>query len=408
MRQGKKGYTRVEQRVLQLLCVLLLLSFLGLMLMVELRRNDQAIGRERASAVSFTYVDDLAGYVFRDETTVTDGGRNGALHYLVKSGDPVQKDQPVLEAYEIGREQNERERAAALYSEIDRLQRALSCEDGWQQIYLEQYFAMMQSAGGSDWQGEVDAAERFLPALQQGGVASGGAADAVRARIAALEAEVESLVKHAGAPKAVCAITGGYFSREVDGYEAYFRLDETVNGALTPSRLQYLLGKNNVPERTVGKVVDGEGFCLAVPVTSQQAQSYSAGQSYHVRMTRGGEADAVLTHISTEGDAALLVFSFDHMPEGMDLARRQPVQILRNTVSGISVPDSALCFEGDRAFVYVLEGGAAARREIELLCREGGCCILAAKESEGYLRVGEPVLLFAQARGVFEGMVLKQ
>lgn len=395
---------------MQVLCVLLLVALLALMLTVELRRGEGAPARESASTAEYTYVDRLAGYVFRAESTVTDGGKSGALHYLTADGATVEKNQVVLEAYEIGREQDERQRAADLYEEIAYLEQALAGGEQWQQVYLESYLEMMQAVGAGDWKQESNAADRLLPALQQGGIATGGDADALRARIDALYAEVNELIRHAGAPKPVSATIDGRFSYSVDGYEAIFGLSEVKDGALTPERLEYLLGKTNIPDRTVGKVVDDSGFYLAVPVTAAQAAAYVSGEAYEIRMTRGGVTEAVLDYISqgADGSSALLVFWIERMPDGMDLSRRQSVEIKRTTVSGIGLPDSALCFDGENSFVYVIENGKAARRRVEIICREGGCCIAAAKSEEGYLRVGERVLIASERNGVYEGMVLSK
>lgn len=411
MRRNEKKRMHAGHHIMQVLCVVLLLALLALMLTVELRQSDEMLERESAHATSYTYVDRLAGYVFRTEATVTDGDRSGALRYLVADGAAVSSGDDVLLAYEIGRAQNEREEAAKLYAEIAYLTQCATAGDRWQTAYMESYVAMMQGAGLDDWQSAYAAAIQFLPTLRQGSVTVSGGAEAVSARIAELESEVAELLRHAGDPKSIAVPMDGRFGYGVDGYEAIFGLSEAADGALTPERLDVLLGKNNVPARTAGKVADMGEFYLAVPVTEAEAAHYTAGERYEIRMTRGGCAEAAeLSYIShgAEGDRALLVFHVDEMPAGMDLARRQTLEIKRNTVEGIGVPDGAICTEGENTFVYVIENGRAVRRRAEVLCREGGCCVVAAKNEEGYLRAGERVLISAREGGVYEGMVLSK
>lgn len=405
----KRVNARVEHRIMQVLCVFLLLAFLAVMLYVEFRHSGGVISRESAKLAEYTYKDDLAGYVFRAETTVTDGGKNGVLQYLVSDGTAVTKDQAVIAAYEISREQNERERAAVLFEEIAYLERSLTDDNSWQQAYMESYVELMRATGADDWQTGANAASAFALSLQQGGVAVGGDAAAVRAKIEALRSEIAALVEYAGTPYSARAAIDGYFCSTVDGYENYFG-SSAWNEGLTPEKLDDLLQLNNIPDRAVGKVVSSGRFCMAVPIDATRAAAYTVGETYTVRMTRGGEADMLLERVtySAAGDSALLMLSADAMPVGMDFARRQTLEIERATVSGISVPDSALCTEGEATFVYVIEGGVAHRRRVELLCRTSGCCIVAVQGEDGSLRAGERVLLDAVAAGIYEGMVLNK
>ena len=409
---SKRDKAQPEHRFLQVLCILLLLALLVAMLALEYKRSDSLIGREGVKAADFTYTDHLAGYVFRSEVAVSDGGRNGVLHYLAQAGATVSAGDVVLEAYGISSEQDERERAAVLYAEIEWLEQALRADgdltdEQWLDAYQSAYLSMTYAASGGDWQTGMQEAEAFSEILRQVTVVINGGADAIEARIAELYAEVAALVKYAEVQKLHAGIDGRFF-READGYEAYFSLSKCAS--LTPEGLEQLLGQSNSDARTVGKVVDSGRFYLAVPVTAEVAAGYAEGESYAVRMTRGGACTMLLERISysAAGDSALLMLCADAMPEGMDHARRQTVEIERRTVSGISLPDTALCFEGDTAFVYVIENGVAVRRSVEVLCREDGCCIVAERREDGWLRVGERVLLRAAEHGVFEGMVLNK
>ena len=405
---SKRKKAQPEHRFLQVFCILLLLALLAVMLTLEIKRSTSTIGREGAKAADFTYVDRLEGFVFRSEATVTDGSKNGVLQFLVEDGATVAAGESVLNAYEISREQDERERAAALYAEIKLLEQSLSADDAWQKEYLASYQKVMEAVSSGDWRESAQAAQSFSETLRQSGVAVGGNADAIRARIAELRQEIDGLVEHAGEPKSVSAAISGRFFTHTDGYEAIFGLSECA--ALTPERLSDLLKKSNADPRTVGKIADDGRFYLAVPVTAAQAAGYTAGELYSVRMSRGGSCEMLLERVAyaASGDEALLMLTADAMPEGMDPARRQSVEIARKTVSGISVPETALCFEGEKPYVYVIEGGVAARRSVEILCRENGCCIVASRDEAGWLRVGERVLLRAAENSVFEGMVLNK
>jgi hypothetical protein len=74
------------------------------------------------------------------------------------------------------------------------------------------------------------------------------------------------------------------------------------------------------------------------------------------------------------------------------------------TVDGIRVPSAALCQENGGDAVYIASNGIAAKRRVEVVCREGGSCIVAVRHEEGYLREGEMILI--TARSVYDGKEL--
>ena len=401
---NKSADKRMKHHVAQVLCVLLLLSFLVFIMGIEVRRNAVAYGREAAKVASYTVTDSFSGYVFRDETTLH-SSNNGPIEYLVADGIAVRAGDALASVYVDDTGADKRQTAAALYSEIARLEQALERDVvAWQLTYAETYEDMMSAIGGGDLRAGLNAASGLATTLERRS-AFGDNEAAVRVRIATLRAEAQELVRYVDEPQTFFSPENGYyFSHHTDGYEALFGTAAVQD--LTPEGLQRLLASKALADDAVGKLVSASAFYLAVPTSVEQAQRYTLDATYRVRMARGGEAQMCLSRVaaSQSGDEALLIFYAEKCPVGMDLCRRQPVEIERLTVSGIRVPSAALCQENGEDAVYIASNGIAAKRRVEVVCREGGSCIVAVRHEEGYLREGEMILI--TARSVYDGKEL--
>ncbi|MBO5354768.1 MAG: hypothetical protein J6B09_01720 [Clostridia bacterium] len=403
---NKRSYRRKSYHIAQLICVLLLLSFLVVILGIEAQRNAVSYSREAAKTVSYTVTDSLSGYVFRDEKTL-ESQNNGPIEYLVSDGSFVKAGDRLANVYVDDTGTDKRQTAAALYAEIARLERALERDViAWQLTYFESYEDMMGAISAGDLRTGRNAAGDLAATLERRS-AFGDSRAELEARIAALRAEIGELVRYVDQPQAFSAKENGYyFSYQADGYEALFGTAAVED--LTPEGLERLLGSKTVSDNAIGKLVSGGEYYLAVPTSLERAKSYTVDAVYRVRMARGGEAQMRLSRIaaSQNGEDALLIFYAEKCPNGMDLCRRQPVEIERSTVEGLRVPAAALYNEGDEDAVYVATDGVAARRRVQVLCREGGSCIVAVSHEEGYLREGEMIVI--TARSVYDGKELRR
>lgn len=392
--------------VAQLICILLLLSFLIAILSIEAQRSAAAYSREAARAAGYTVVDSVSGYVFRDETTLH-SSNNGPIEYLVADGGAVNAGDHLANVYVDDTGTDKRQTAATLYEEIARLKRARERDViAWQSTYFDSYGDMMGAVSAGDLRTGLNAAQGLAATLERRS-AFGDNGAGVDARIEELEKQAEALVEFVKDDRQELSATenGYYFSYQTDGYEALF--GTATVGDLTPEGLDRLLASKTVADNAVGKLVSGGEFYLAVPISAERAQGYTPGSTYCVRMARGGEAQMLLSRVaaSRDGSELLLIFYAEKCPNGMDLCRRQPVEIDRSTVNGLRVPATALYQENGEDVVYIASHGIAAKRRVEILCREGGSCIVAICNEEGYLREGEMVLI--TARSVYDGKELR-
>lgn len=391
------------------LSILLLLALLFTMVIAEVQRSSRTVSKEKATLASFTYCDSLFGYVFRDETAIQTIN-NGPVDYAVASGTAVVAGELLAEVYVDDTGKDKRERAAVLYGEVARLEAALAdTPSSWQGAYLSSYADLMKELSAGNLLRGALATGSLAAALGASEAAVAENADAMRARIAELQAQIEDLLKYADVPHRITAGAQGSFCYGTDGYEALFGTAAAV--ALTPEGLDTLLGMPHRNASVVGRLVETGVWYFAIPVSAREAEGYTVENAYRIHFDDSGEnAVMMLSRVamSEDGTRAVLVFRGDSLPEDLMLARRATVRVEKSTVSGLRVPASALTREGEDAFVFVEEGGVARRRTVTPILEENGCVLVTAYEKDatptGVLAVGERVIV--SVRRIYDGKAL--
>ena len=375
----------------------LLATLLLSMIFVEAARGRASLRRVSAREDIFTDTVRCTGYLFRDEeilTTVNDG----PVAYLCADGAAVAKDDTVAEVYGDS-EGGKREKAAALYAKIEALESALADPTGWQAGYRLSYASLLSSDLADDADRQTLAA-----ALATGSLNDADARAAARAYVDDLRAQITALVRFEGEPMPVRAPAAGTFFREIDGWEAFFGTAAAT--ALTPESFAALLAGENVLPGAVGKLICSDVFYLVVPLAANECDTFTVGSSYPVRI--GQESVALLLDrvaLSENGADALLVFrGTDAAKTGS--ARRVNVSVERRTLSGIVVPESAICAKDGKEGVFIDQAGKAAFREIDVLYRENGVCLVFPDDREGYLATGDTIV-FGNRR-LNEGKVVSE
>lgn len=395
---AKKG---VNMQVLgRFLCLALILTVLTVTLVKEISRTSDAYSFEVATRADYTVTDTLTGYVFRDEVA-PGSANNGPVHYLVKDGEAVRAGTLLAEVFRDDTGTDKRERAALLYAEIDRLQAALDKEADWKGAYLTDYPALMRTLGAGKYATAAAQTAQISATLGGRTCEKSQTADALRAQIAAAQAELAEMVVHTNDPAPVPAVMDGVFYHTADGYEQTFGTVATAT--LTPEGLASLLAAPAEPAKGVGKLVSAGTWFLAVPTDKALSDTYTVQSDYTLHF-ENGSLSMTLDQITLaeNGKEALLLFRADHLPAFLSCSRAQRVCVEKQTVTGISVPACALTAENA---VYVIRDGTVRLCPVTPLQTEDGCTLLVPEEKGGALREGERVIV--SARQLFDGKVLE-
>ena len=391
---------RKAQTFRRILCLLLILALLAITLAKELARSSDAYSVEVATLATQTQTDTLTGYVFRDEVAPS-STNNGPIRYLIGEGETVRAGTVLAEVFRDDTGTDKRERAAALYAEIAVLEAALEKETDWKTDYLTDYPTLMQSLSAGAY-ASAAAQSNDLAAVLGGRVCDKTqAADALRARIDALQAEIDELVIHTNDPAPVPAAMDGVFYHTADGFEQTFGTEAAAT--LTPEGLATLLSTRAEPNKGVGKLVKNGKWFLAVPVSKELASTYTASTAYTLLFESGALSMTLEKITPSEDEAeALLLFAADTLPAFLSCSRAQRVAVVKQTLTGLSLPACALTEEGA---VYVIRDGVARLCPVTLLQANEGCALILPEQGEGKLGEGDRVVV--SARQLFDGKVLE-
>ena len=387
---------------LQILLVLMLSLLLWAILSFESARTASELRREKAAEATLNEVLLATGYVFRDEVALTSHD-NGPVLYAVPNGSSQAAGAVLATVYADGANVGTRAAAAVLLAEIERL--LAVDEPDYLPDYYGAYYDMMASLSLGAVPG-TDASQQTVKAALDLIAAHREAQTAREAYVASLQAELAALIENdLNANEQVLAPTAGIFYRTADGYESVMGVAAVET--LTPGGLRALLLSPQSTATTVGRLLVGQTWYLAVPTTGSAAAGLTVNTAYEVDFLRTGERMTLTLSRISDPDASgevLLIFCAEGIMPPADFARSEEISITVGEQSGILVPMVALREENGVRGVYVAENGKASFRAVEVLTERDGCCLVLPQMAEGYLKVGEEIVV--TSRRIFSGKVL--
>ncbi len=201
-----------------------------------------------------------------------------------------------------------------------------------------------------------------------------------QAEIALAEAELT------GQRHELLATQSGLFLAFADDYLSLCQ--ETAIEKLTPSAYRLLqtelkaenteITKNTKETLNVASLFIGNAWYFAASIAPEQTASYTVGESYDINV-QGIKLTGELVRASSDSYETILVFAFDTMPKALVLARELRMTFHWEGETGLRVPIEAIhSIEGieGESFVYVLHGGKASLRHIEILDSDNGIAIV--------------------------------
>lgn len=246
--------------------------------------------------------------------------------------------------------------------------------------------------------------------------------DDLSARLKELKSQYTALDKQTSTGTTqIKANQAGTFSTLVDGYENVLT-PETVF-QLTPATLREAMEGGAAPSGAVGKLITSDRWYFVSALPAGEAGRLRAGSTATLRFTGDFSQDVDMTVEqvgSAEDGQAVVVFSTDRYLSRTTLLRRQTAELIFDSWSGLRVPKEAVRMvkytytdkdtekevEASRLGVYVLLGGRAEFKTVEVVTEGGGYYVVkAASTGSGALRAGDEVIV----RGVrlYDGQLLE-
>ena len=288
---------------------------------------------------------DLTGYVVREEAVLPDDG-GGQRQLQRTEGERVSSGGLVALVYADQASVERQEEIRSLETQIEQLQYAREAALGAEvsqrlDVQILQNMVDYRAAVTAD---RLDRAEDWGAELRslvlKRDYTASDTTD-VSARIAELQAQVDSLRAQAGASvRRVTAPQAGLYSAVVDGYEAVLTPESLET--LTPGKLDRLEPDEAARSASsVGKLVLGDAWYSAANLDEGEAALLQDSTGLKLRFAKGvsQDLDVELVFVSEpEGGRVTAVFRGDTYLSELTLLRQQSAKVIRRTTEGIRVP----------------------------------------------------------------------
>lgn len=360
---------------------------------------------------------DAEMYIIRDETLLTASG-SGVTVQLAENGERVSKGSSIVATFDS-------EATAQNYVEAETLKRKLEVYKAIdKQLKLDnidmnklsgeinnEFMNIVEAAYSNDYSSLEESKLNFSEKMSRRQVSLGQAVNCSD-KIASLTSQIASLEGSAQVSSIITAEASGYFVGEADGYEAVLTVDNIDN--LTSKMLSDALAakKGNVPENTVGKIINGYNWYVATVIDTGKAVGYEKDKS--VKLILGdSESLTVSSKIysvqAIEGNKTLVVFRCNLMNDELAALRKVNGKVVINEHTGLKIGKDALRFdEQGNPGVYVRRANIVNFRSVNIIYSDDKIVVAAADENlkmpYPHLKLYDEVII--SGKDLSDGMVI--
>ena len=385
--------------------------------------------------LSYAYtVDDsleATGFLVREERVLASPG--GIVDLLPEEGEKVSRGETVALLYQNDSGLARKEELQSLTMEKEQLQYALErTQSGGDSSQLSQQVidaivALRSSVSTGDLTQLLKSLVYKRDFTFNGGEEDGDAAAAIQSSIDAVDAQIAALSAQAAQDTSrLTASQAGVFSGQTDGYESL--LTPALLETITPGQLSQLDRQRPQPDAgAVGKLVTDATWYFVCAMGEEEAGRLIEGRTVTVRFSRdwSGEVDMKVERVgeTPENSRVTVVLSSDRYLSETTLLRKQTVELVFDSQTGIRVPTQAVRVEERTVTdpeteeekqelvtgVYVLVGQQAEFKPVTILAQlEDFALVKSADGSDGKtaLRAGDEVILSSVE--LFDGKVITQ
>lgn len=389
-----------------------------------------------STALTYSYtVDDsmeATGFLVRQEQVLT--GTGGVVEVLPQEGEKVSRGGTVALLYQDSSGLARKEELEQLELEKEQLEYAIARLDQGggdsaqlSQQVLKAIVALRGCVASGDLTGLESQSLELKSLIYKREYAFGetegeNAAD-LQAALDSVNSQISTLSAQAAqSTQRVTASQSGVFSGYVDGYESL--LTPEMLATITPGQLDQLSAQRPPADSTaVGKLVTDSTWYFVCALDQEDAQRLIEGRSVTIRFSRdwSGELDMTVERIGdAENGRSAVVFSADKFLSDTTLLRRQTVELVFDSTTGIRVPRQALRVDQQTVTdeetgaesqvsvpgVYALVGEQAEFKPVTVLY-QGDSFVLVepAQSNRKSLRAGDVVIVASDQ--LYDGMVIQ-
>lgn len=380
-------------------------------------------------AVTVDITQEATGLLVREEALI--GGDSSTAELLYSEGEKVAKGAAVAVVYHSSDAITRAARITALEQEITQLQYALDAtgavSDNAQlnRQIIDAITALKISSSSGDFTRLEDETLELRTLIYQRADAYGqdsGGVEAMQSRLSSAAAELAALQSQASQDTTYITVDQpGTFSGMVDGWESV--ITPQMLSTLTPSQLNQLENQSPTPNaNAIGKLITDDTWYFVCNMDEEDAAGLHTGEAVTVRFSRdwAGEVGMKVDRISdVQNGQVTLVLSTAYFMADTTLLRRQTVEVMVESISGIRVPANAIRVrtlestdeetgETTQTYetgVYALVGTQAEFKPVDILYQDDGYCVVSSdNDSKTALRSGDQIILASD--DIYDGMVI--
>ena len=399
------------------------LAMLGLIVYTVAHAMGFAMGNVLTTPVrriTDTQITSAQGYLFRNEEVLTTAGE-GLVDTLVENGTKVGKNVSVAKVWstDVGGDA-----LTAAQLKLSRINRAIRILEDSQlkagtplseaNKYRAEYIALYREIAAATEEGRLDRIpaleEKLLVALNRY-VSLVGETDETNSHLQELREEKESIIGASSATEVKSETSSGLFydGSYVDGFESIFAATALEN--LTPEALHTLAESTpTISEgQTVGKLVYGYEWYLAMELSPSVAAGFAVGREYRFTFPENDDITAKLTLeklVRGEG-SVLAVFRCESHPNDFLFYRKQTVEITVGETEGFYIPETAIVTENGMMGVYVFEESTVRFRKAHIIWMGEGYAIAELPGEGSSTELRENDILIVSGKDLYEGKVYR-
>ena len=356
------------------------------------------------------------GYVFRNEAVIT-SNNSGAVDYIAHDGLKVSANETLAYVYERGNSSEVSERVKIIDRDIAVLTEALSKKEILSSLpelnneARDMHVDIMQALSRGEFRGLRESIDSFT--VQADRIASAtGDKELLASTLASLKSERDSIIAAGGNKEEIKSGRSGYFYSAVDGYESTFTVASAEG--ITHESFKALVTSAPSDTAAVGKMAYDSEWRFVALLSAEDAVYFEEGMVYELIFTGNGDVSFPLTLMRSSADEAtdtvLLVFFCDRAPSSFSFERFQSVEAVVESVSGITVPRSAVHRASGEYYVYILSGSVVLERRIEVLYAGSDFYIVRngeyidSEDGVKYLKSND--VLITEGNNLFDGRII--
>lgn len=299
---------------------------------------------------SFEAIDSNA-FIIRDEKNISNDS-NGYVNFVLTDGDKVSKDGVIAQVYSTEEQGLLKKKIKNIENEIERLENlenfgiALSTSPSSieRQAYQE-LNGLLKLVNNSEYQKLPKCRNKILSLLNKRQLAIGNAFN-FSDKKAALKKDIDSLnIKNNDEMKNILAEESGYFVGKTDGYENMYDYDKVLN--ITSDKIKSLIESKDINEKTTSaKLVRNSLWYVVCNVKKDEALKLHVDQYVDLSMPLASadkiKAKVVAVNQENRNSTAAIVLQCDYIDKNVLAIRKEPIKIIIEEHSGISVNKKAI------------------------------------------------------------------